>query len=67
MNQSEPMQVHGIRFSAALIERMDRHVKRLQAESPGVTLTRSDAIRSMLLQALDAAEEASAEQRKQRR
>ena len=46
-----------VRLSRSLLERVDRHLERLQGQVPGwVTVTRADAIRALLLDALDRVE-----------
>ena len=48
----------GMRLSEELVERLDQHVERMKAAQPGMEVTRSDAIRVLLLVALDAVEPA---------
>lgn len=47
------MQVVPFRIPAELVRRLDRHAQRLNKETPGLTLTRADALRLLLTQALD--------------
>ncbi|MDQ3298953.1 MAG: ribbon-helix-helix domain-containing protein [Myxococcota bacterium] len=44
------------RLPDSLIERLDRHVKRMDAENPGLEFNRADAVRSLLTRALDTLE-----------
>lgn len=44
------------RFSDRLLARVDRHAKRLSKAERGVTYTRADAVRDLLLRALDVVE-----------
>jgi len=48
-----------LRLPASLIERLDAHAERMRRSTPGVTLSRADAIRTLLITALDAAEAAA--------
>lgn len=50
-------QQKAFRFPASLVERLDRYVKRSRASRPGEIFTRSDAVRMLLAQALDASEQ----------
>jgi len=52
----EPMTQIAVRLSDRLITRIDRHAKRLAKDARGVQFTRTDAIRDLLTQALDATE-----------
>jgi hypothetical protein len=46
------------RFPAAVVRRIDEHMKRLAEASPvGVRLTRSDVVRNLVATALERAEE----------
>jgi hypothetical protein len=45
-----------IRLPRALLDRIESHVARLRRDSPGISLVRADAIRSLLYAALDVAE-----------
>ncbi len=42
------------RLPAALVARVDVYAKRLNGATPGLDVTRTDAVRSLLVQALDA-------------
>ena len=42
------------RLPDPLIERLDKHVKRMNADNPGLEFSRADAVRSLLTRALDA-------------
>lgn len=44
------------RFTVELIDRIDHHVERMRAATPGVEYNRADAVRSLLTTALDAVE-----------
>jgi hypothetical protein len=50
------MQVQAFRLSVDLMKRLDRHAERLRAEHPGLKVTRADALRLLLNEALDAKE-----------
>lgn len=58
--KAEPAQVVAFRLSAELLERVDVHVARLEATTPGLKFTRTDAVKVLLLQALDVADELEA-------
>jgi len=45
------------RLPIDLIKHLDRHVKRFQEASPGLNVTRADAVRMLLTKGLDEAEE----------
>ena len=45
------------RLPKDLIDRIDKHLERMGPELPGRVLTRSDAVRVLLLQALEVAEQ----------
>lgn len=44
------------RLPVELLSRLDKHVKRLQEDSPGMNITRADAVRMLLMLGLDEAE-----------
>ena len=44
------------RLAEDLLERVDAHARRMEAAQPGLTFSRSDAVRVLLNQALDLAE-----------
>ena len=47
----------GVRLPASLVKRIDAHLARIAKEGPmGAKLSRSDAVRNLLVKALDAAE-----------
>jgi hypothetical protein len=48
--------LQAVRLPVVLIERLDAHAARLRGESPGMEVTRSDAIRSLLTEGLDRVE-----------
>jgi hypothetical protein len=45
------------RLPKALIKRVDAYAARLEAAQPGMKVTRTDAVRVLLVRALDAAEQ----------
>jgi sulfate adenylyltransferase subunit 1 (EFTu-like GTPase family) len=52
------------RLPVDLIERLDKHVKRLQDAAPGMNITRADAVRVLLTRGLDEAEQKPRKSRK---
>ncbi len=56
-DQTMETQQTAFRLPVELLKRLDRHVRHLQEESPGMTFTRTDVIRMMLTKFLDDAEE----------
>lgn len=42
-----------IRMPNELLARVDEHIKRMQAATPGVIVSRGDAIRSLIITSLD--------------
>ena len=51
----EPTEQIAIRLPESLLRRVDRHVKRLRERTQlGISVTRADAVRALLIQALDA-------------
>ena len=44
------------RLPASLVARVDAYAKRLNAATPGLDVTRTDAVRALLTQALDRVE-----------
>ncbi len=46
-----------IRLPVMLLDRLQQHVARMRRDNPGVNVTRADAIRALLIGALDRAEE----------
>lgn len=52
------MQVIPFRLPQDLIRRLDRHAERLARRTPGLRATRADALRILLIEALDRAEDA---------
>ena len=46
-----------IRFDAGTIDRIEDHVTRMRRASPGVGVTRTDAIRTLVIRALDLVEQ----------
>lgn len=53
MPKPTPMAVIPFRLPAALVRRLDRHAARLRQEQPGLRVTRADALRLLLTEALD--------------
>lgn len=53
---SEPSTQVAFRLSDRLLSRIDRHIKRLGRQQPGVSFTRVDAVRDLLMRALDQVE-----------
>jgi len=47
------MGLYAFRLPDDLIGRVDAYAKRLEAEQPGITVTRADAVRALLTRALD--------------
>ena len=50
------MAVVPFRIPADLVKRLDAHATRLSKRNPGMRVTRADALRTLLLTALDAEE-----------
>lgn len=53
---SEPTTQIAVRLTDRLLARIDRHAKRLGKEQRGVQYNRTDAVRDLLVRALDAVE-----------
>lgn len=53
---SEPTTQVAFRLSNRLLARIDRHAKRLGRQQPGISFTRVDAVRDLLMRALDSVE-----------
>ena len=47
------MGLYAFRLPDALIAEVDRHAKRLESERPGIRVTRADAVRVLLAEALE--------------
>lgn len=45
-----------VRLPESVLKRLDRHVARMRALLPGFVPTRADAVRALILEALDRAE-----------
>jgi hypothetical protein len=45
-----------IRLPQTVLDRVDEHAIRMQSLAPGLSFSRADALRSLLVSALDAAE-----------
>jgi hypothetical protein len=52
----EPTKMINFRLEPSLIARLDAHAERMTAATPGVTFSRIDALRTLLVPALDAVE-----------
>jgi hypothetical protein len=48
------MGLYAFRLPDDLMSRVDAYAKRLEAEQPGISVTRADAVRALLTRALDA-------------
>ena len=48
--------MYTFRLAPSLVGRLDAHADRLSAATPGLTISRADALRIILANALDAAE-----------
>ena len=55
------------RLPLDLIKRLDRHVERMRRQAVGISITRADAVRNLLSEALSQAEIAEAEGKKRKR
>ena len=56
--RGEPSEQIAVRLSEGLLRRVDRHVERLRGETPEwVVVTRADAVRALLMDALDVVED----------
>jgi hypothetical protein len=53
-SRREPAQLSAFRLPPELLARVDAYAQRLQEQTPWATVTRSDAVRALLAQALDA-------------
>ena len=54
--EKEKMVQLAFRLPGALVARVDAYAKRLNAATPGLDVTRTDAVRALLTQALDRVE-----------
>lgn len=54
--EAAPAQSVAFRLSAEILKRLDAKVARMEASNPGLTFTRTDAVRVLLLKSLDAEE-----------
>lgn len=59
MTKKAAMLIVPFRLPADLVKRLDRHALRLRQEHPGIEITRADAVRSLLVEALAAKEGAT--------
>lgn len=60
MRSKHDKMVHaGFRLPRSLLKRVDQHMERLERSIPGMTVNRSDAIKVLLLDALERAEASS--------
>jgi hypothetical protein len=55
-NRDDATKQLAIRLPVSLIDRLERHTLRLRRASPGVDVRRADAVRALLIDALDYAE-----------
>jgi hypothetical protein len=62
--EREPTTQVAFRLEPSLIARIDAHAGRMSAATPGLTFSRIDALRALLVPALDAAEAAEKRGRK---
>lgn len=58
--QQEETRQTAFRMTVSLIKRIDAHVERLKAASPGLLVTRADVVRILVTQGLDHIEAAAA-------
>ena len=63
MGKREPMKIVPFRLPAALVTRLDRHAARLRKAHPGIEVTRADALRQLLIGALEREEVRNAEEK----
>jgi hypothetical protein len=56
-----------IRVPEDLLERIDEYAQRISEATPGLTLTRADAVRMLMTKALDAEDEATASAKTKKR
>lgn len=54
---SDPFKQIAIRLPLSIVDRIDAHFARIKAENPGMSVSRSDAMRALLLDGLRAAEQ----------
>jgi len=52
-SKSSAMQVVPFRIPDELVKRLDKHAERLRRDQPGLRVTRADALRVLLTEALD--------------
>jgi hypothetical protein len=60
---NEPTIQCAFRLPASLVERLDRHAELMSKSQPGMTFTRADVVRVLLVKALDRTEEKGARRR----
>jgi len=48
--------VVSFRFSDEILKRVDKHVERMEKNEPGLKFTRADAVRTLVVRALEAIE-----------
>lgn len=63
MGKREPMRIVPFRLPSSLVTRLDRHAARLRKVHPGIEVTRADALRQLLIGALDREEGRHAEKK----
>lgn len=56
MAKTKAAQAVAFRLSEQMLARIDTHVRRMEAHNPGLTISRTDAVRVLLLKGLDAVE-----------
>lgn len=61
-HETETKQI-AVRLPVDLLDRLEAHASRMKAGAPGVGVTRADAIRALLLDALDRVEAAAPSRR----
>lgn len=59
MAKKADMVVMPFRLPPAMVKRLDQHAERIRKAQPGLRATRSDALRMLVNEALDRAEEAA--------
>lgn len=53
-SRTEPETVQiGMRLPVELVKRLDEHIERLQERTPGVSFSRTDAMKALLTKALE--------------
>lgn len=65
VSKSTRMEVYAFKLPAELVERLDAHAGHLREQSPGIHITRADALRALLISALDSVEAQLSNKRRQ--